>query len=652
MTGQLIDKMCSTIYGSRPKIGARLFFCTCLLALFISGNSNENFSAQSLCPNIDPATAMSATGIPISQYFLPRPGKHFRLPSPGSREVLSKYQPGMPYQLIELRGWLRAVDSSCNPSDPDWHYMLELDPEWTNSLGINLNDLIKAGNYLDGGYITEDMRKTIRINDWFTYDNYSFQESEPIVVSRPIVKIELNGIFAEAGTVLPSDWTWDTHGYYDTGTCLAYSKRGAVGPLPVLWAYDPLNPVCGQPALDQYDKCQDWTYSSQQPACGGTSGAGSSSTPGWYVRVVGSLLTDSPHAYGEDIFGTWTCRWLNWLCNSRRNARVRSMHWSGDRADSDENNPARWTEIHPPDIIGILPYKYPSETARSILLMSLGSFRILDVDIAPPGPSPGPGARVVWKETVASDSNLPSIIEGNSQGSGAKVTAFSDHIHVHIGVVNKNGQTGKFRATYQVRWENLPLTLTKKGSGTGTVQSSPPGIDCGGTCVGSFVGGSAVQLTAKADPGSFISGWSPTGRVINVGDYSQSTYSINALTASYQNISVNIVKCITPQIRCANQCINLQTDPDHCGSCDKRCDPGYLCQSGSCVKGCTPGRGCVDMYGQYYCSGRVMEVDECGNPCSCPNDGKTYQCRYCGPGSESCVCNNGHFPCSYCYAPP
>ena len=253
---------------------------------------------------------------------------------------------------------------------------------------------------------------------------------------------------------------------------------------------------------------------------------------------------------------------------------------------------------------------------------------------------------------MASDSELTSIIEGNNQKNGAKITVFADHIHVHIGIVGKSGKVGKFRATYQVRWENLPLTVSKKGSGTGIVQSSPPGIDCGKICAGSFVGGSAVQLTAKADPGSFISGWSPTGHVTNIDDYSQSTYSIDALTASYESITVNFVKCMTPQTRCANQCINLQTDADHCGRCDKRCDPGYLCQSGSCVKGCTPGRGCVDLYGQYYCSGRVMEVDECGSLCSCPNDGKTYQCRYCGPGSESCVCNNGHSPCSYCYAPP
>jgi len=40
-----------------------------------------------------------------------------------------------------------------------------------------------------------------------------------------------------------------------------------------------------------------------------------------------------------------------------------------------------------------------------------------------------------------------------------------------------------------------PLTVNKEGGGTGTVTSSPAGIDCGGTCSASFVKDSEVTLT-------------------------------------------------------------------------------------------------------------------------------------------------------------
>lgn len=46
------------------------------------------------------------------------------------------------------------------------------------------------------------------------------------------------------------------------------------------------------------------------------------------------------------------------------------------------------------------------------------------------------------------------------------------------------------------------LTVVKSGSGSGTVVSSPPGIDCGATCEGDFAG--TVELTATADAGSVL----------------------------------------------------------------------------------------------------------------------------------------------------
>jgi hypothetical protein len=51
------------------------------------------------------------------------------------------------------------------------------------------------------------------------------------------------------------------------------------------------------------------------------------------------------------------------------------------------------------------------------------------------------------------------------------------------------------------------LTVTKSGSGSGTVASLPAGIDCGSTCSASYTSGTLVTLTAQADTGSVLSGW-------------------------------------------------------------------------------------------------------------------------------------------------
>lgn len=42
---------------------------------------------------------------------------------------------------------------------------------------------------------------------------------------------------------------------------------------------------------------------------------------------------------------------------------------------------------------------------------------------------------------------------------------------------------------------------------TGTVSSSPAGIDCGATCSHDYVNGTELQLSATADPGSSFAGF-------------------------------------------------------------------------------------------------------------------------------------------------
>jgi hypothetical protein len=41
--------------------------------------------------------------------------------------------------------------------------------------------------------------------------------------------------------------------------------------------------------------------------------------------------------------------------------------------------------------------------------------------------------------------------------------------------------------------------------------------------------------------------------------------------------------CPPGQTECAGECVDLETDPDHCGGCDAPCLDGQLCQAGGCL---------------------------------------------------------------------
>lgn len=85
--------------------------------------------------------------------------------------------------------------------------------------------------------------------------------------------------------------------------------------------------------------------------------------------------------------------------------------------------------------------------------------------------------------------------------------------------------------------------------------------------------------------------------------------------------------CICPEEtdECGGACVDLDTDPDHCGECDSGCDDGQACNGGQCVEGC-PG-------GETDCDGNCVDLDEnrshcgeCDNECSTDVDGASPVC--------------------------
>jgi hypothetical protein len=59
----------------------------------------------------------------------------------------------------------------------------------------------------------------------------------------------------------------------------------------------------------------------------------------------------------------------------------------------------------------------------------------------------------------------------------------------------------------QAQFNPPRLTVVKVGTGTGTVTGAPLGISCGADCTDLYAVGTAVTLTAVAEPGSVFAGW-------------------------------------------------------------------------------------------------------------------------------------------------
>jgi len=101
---------------------------------------------------------------------------------------------------------------------------------------------------------------------------------------------------------------------------------------------------------------------------------------------------------------------------------------------------------------------------------------------------------------------------------------------------------GNAFAAQQVQITLLPaivsevLTVAKTGSGSGTVTSSPAGINCGATCTAGFPAGTVVTLTATEAAGSTFSGWS--GACTNAaGSCSVTMSASESVTATFSTVS-------------------------------------------------------------------------------------------------------------------
>ncbi len=101
---------------------------------------------------------------------------------------------------------------------------------------------------------------------------------------------------------------------------------------------------------------------------------------------------------------------------------------------------------------------------------------------------------------------------------------------------------------------NQTLTVTKAGTGTGTVISTPSGISCGGTCAFAFAPGAAVTLDAISASGSTLASWSGAG-CSGTGSCVVTMDTAKSVTATFDLPSADlaITKTATPTIALTDQ---------------------------------------------------------------------------------------------------
>jgi hypothetical protein len=94
--------------------------------------------------------------------------------------------------------------------------------------------------------------------------------------------------------------------------------------------------------------------------------------------------------------------------------------------------------------------------------------------------------------------------------------------------------------------------------------------------------------------------------------------------------------CPSGQVACGSECVFILSDHDHCGRCDRACQPFETCISGSCVIECPAGRTACDG----ACVDTDTDVDHCG-ACGNACEAGFHSTAVCRDGTCSVECLAG-----------
>jgi uncharacterized delta-60 repeat protein len=155
----------------------------------------------------------------------------------------------------------------------------------------------------------------------------------------------------------------------------------------------------------------------------------------------------------------------------------------------------------------------------------------------------GPGSAAVWRLAANGGTGEvngaldPTFGTGGattvSVGSGAGANALA--LAPDRRIVAVGSTSDEKLLVFRTLGDPFALTVTKGGTGSGSVQSSPPGIDCGASCSAPFDDGVALTLTATPAAGSAFAGWSGAG-CSGIGACTLTMSAEQAVTATFNAV--------------------------------------------------------------------------------------------------------------------
>ena len=293
------------------------------------------WSVGSVCRPFRPLSASPAVEKP-SVVFPPDGVKWLPLALPGTHA--QKGTDGSVAQIVELRRWLTFVGDQCyreNPKttgknvnlrEPDWHYNLELDPAWLDHLGItDPNTIVRPGNVINAA------TRLAQPGDNLGHETGPLATPSPWgITARPIVHVEAT--------------SWDP------------ARHRGERP-PTGWKPVPL-PGCAAERSVAFRSAQPRTRTTR-PGTRTIRPDGRlprhRRPPRQQHRTDRRLRVREPEIHG--ILGG----------DDPVTLAVR-LSWEQGRAETNPNNGARWTELHPPDRIDVLPRRARTEEMRTVLV--------------------------------------------------------------------------------------------------------------------------------------------------------------------------------------------------------------------------------------------------------------------------------------------
>ncbi|MHB8060552.1 MAG: InlB B-repeat-containing protein, partial [Gaiellaceae bacterium] len=99
------------------------------------------------------------------------------------------------------------------------------------------------------------------------------------------------------------------------------------------------------------------------------------------------------------------------------------------------------------------------------------------------------------------------------------------------------------------------LSVSKDGTGSGAITSSPAGIDCGSNCKGTFDEGTVVTLTANPASDSTFMGWSGAD-CSGTGSCTVTVSDATSVTATFAKKATPAVVTAAPNTRIVKATIN------------------------------------------------------------------------------------------------